>query len=452
MRRARRQQGFIFLLIPPVIAGMLILSAASLTRSLSDRQAAIRFLANQQAFYLAEGGLDMALKTLREAPPDQPLPACPPSQELSTGSASCAMTTQADGTILVTATGSVGTTATQTITAVMDRPTPLFQWALFSNGWIYLWSQPGSLVDSYDSSVGPYDPAAPKTVDATIQTNGSILQESIFQDGVPTEFWADLVVGPGGDPTVGSSRTWPCGVICLDDATVLHGQTRAASDPIALPPIIPPAGSPVGSPLTSCPNPPVLEVSAFAYSSLSMPADCHVTLVGDGIVHLEDLAIGNRSTLTLNGKIQLVTNSLQYAWTPDDPAPWTMGFPPATVEIGSGSAEVYLMGSADTWSVNFVNRTQIPKNLAIYTQSRIYLGVSGSDVSNSFYGVVYAPNSSIDFWGAYSDQTQFFGSFIGRFVDGYGRQIHYDRALKNPGNTTFSLPLKPARVRLWRQS
>ena len=91
---------------------------------------------------------------------------------------------------------------------------------------------------------------------------------------------------------------------------MIHGDRSAATSTVVLPPINFPSGCPTGFVLNSCPADPTIDVATFNHSALILPPNCQITLVGNGLIHLDDLDIGNGSSVQLQGDIRLSTRRL----------------------------------------------------------------------------------------------------------------------------------------------
>lgn len=76
----RRNAGFVILTVLAFLTGVITLSGVGITRSMTERTVAQQYAAQQQAFYLAEAGVDEALFWLRTqaAPPGCPTTPIPP--------------------------------------------------------------------------------------------------------------------------------------------------------------------------------------------------------------------------------------------------------------------------------------------------------------------------------------------------------------------------------------
>jgi hypothetical protein len=427
--RSTGEEGFIFLSGLALASSLLIFLSIGAIRSVTELSASERFLAKQRAFYLAEGRLDEALVQLAADP--SATGNCATAADPAYGTSACLITDPGDGTRVITATGTV-LGVQQNLQAVVEPQGGVspFQWALFGDQLVSIWGNwaeeyENTVVDSYDSTGAPGGENQ-----ATVQTNNGLIMVGVGSPLPPWSEWArgvdlygDAVIGPGGDTTAQ----------ILDSTTpgyashgVVHGEKRAAAAPVELPVLATPPGAPSGGPLNSCPEDPVIDVADFGYSSIILPSDCEITLAGDGVVHLDDLDIGQDSEVHIEGNVTLSTASM------------TMR-PQAIFRVTSGSASVYVNETADldAGDFRFVNVTEDPKNLTLYIQAEEQVGGGMPIVTiathglptpaATFYGAVYVPHGTITLTGGH-----LYGSFVSKMTSVHVyANVHYDVSLKN---------------------
>ncbi len=104
----RPAKGFVLLMSLFVITGLASLVSVSLTRSAIEMRAASQFITSQQAFYLAEAGLDKKTYELNDSSPTNDLT---PIQTASSGGTYSVTVTQLDpATLRLDSLGQIGTT------------------------------------------------------------------------------------------------------------------------------------------------------------------------------------------------------------------------------------------------------------------------------------------------------------------------------------------------------
>ncbi|MBI2495975.1 MAG: hypothetical protein HYW10_05370 [Candidatus Omnitrophica bacterium] len=393
-----RQRGFLLITGLLITSGLILLTTGSLVRSQVEWTAASRFLAQQQALYLAEGRMEQVVAAFALSPNLAQGTTCPSGVETAGGTTSCTLTplqlyvngpgglTTQPVQILVTATvpNALTPLGRQSLEAVVEVPsTPLFQWAAYGGAAVTLMSSwfisNGIIVDSYDSSRGPYDPLAPKTLEARVQVGDATLIPTIFV-GNRSAIWGDaLATDLRYITTIGTGR--------------IYGQ-RLVAPPPAMPAVRTPIGTPRGGVLTSCPSgSETLDVSAFPYSQITLSSPCDLTIRGQGAVFLDDLSMPLGSRLTFDGQIEA---------------------------LGS--------------------------NFALIT-----------NLNGKFHGVVYAPSRTSGVmipqtWPRFGDPSnEVFGSVVSGvgMVDlGGSSRVHQDLSLKTLGAPIG--PSNPVKLRSWR--
>ena len=439
MMRAHRQQGSVFLSSLVAISGLLALLAVGTVRSATELSVAERFLTKQQAFALAEGRMDEAFVQLLANPTFVgncavlPIPAntattCTVADPGVSSPGTTMRTIQVTGTVRG---------VPQTLNAVVQVQSPWpFRWAVYAKSEaarVYGRSvsvPDRDVVDSYDST----DPTAP-TNQAVVQTEltslGTIAighNQGVAGSG-KVDLYGDAVIGVGGNPDdIIESSNYPS----MSDG-VVYGARRAATTAVVLPPITPPTGSPGWTYVdpSTCPPGGTQTIQAWnVFFGMDLPAGCTLTIQGNGTIHLHYLQLGAGSEVRLNGNVVLETSYM------------SMGSNATVRVLSGGSTEIYVTTGLDMQPGSWLaNDTQLPKNLALYTQpgggsNRVRLeGRAGE----AFYGLLYAPNTNIE-----ATNGDYYGSFVGKMVfigsSGLGTNLHYDLSLQTGSSPNMSTP------------
>ena len=98
------------------------------------------------------------------------------------------------------------------------------------------------------------------------------------------------------------------------------------------------------------------------------------------------------------------------------------------VDNSAGPVTLYVLGKV---SVSGGGKIQVadpdPERFAVYVASTQPVSVTGGGTGSRFYGVVYAPTSSLSVTG----NGEFFGAFVGAATTANGSsRVHYDVALR----------------------
>jgi choice-of-anchor A domain-containing protein len=104
----------------------------------------------------------------------------------------------------------------------------------------------------------------------------------------------------------------------------------------------------------------------------------------------------------------------------------------ATLNL-SGPTVFYLTGDLDTSGGDVVNTTEDPKNLVIYMTG----GTATVNASVDWYGVIYAPETDIQFTGS----ADVYGAIVGASIDASGSgEIHFDEDVSFVLEADIDLP------------
>lgn len=466
----RHGLGNILLISLLVLSGLLTLATVSISRSSTGLLAARRFLAGQQAFHAAEGRVDHAIVTLEQEPGlTGPCPAIP---DPPFGTSTCTMTDRGDGTRLITASGfvpnAISPTAQRDLDVVVEvQANSPFRWAAFAKTRMEVGtpSDAGGVVDSYDSRLGGYG-AVLSQPDAKY---GSLNQS---HDSLESSWGADIRIN-GNGPTTESdiikfganyriygaamTRATPAsGAISLHSSTTIKKGNAGVTAPedYLPPPIQVPSGSPAGS-RYGCSNTSMtmtVQEVINTVSAIDTGANCHITITGDGTIHLDWVALDSGSSLTLDGDITLVSHgTYDPTYNAYDPAV-NFGSDSRAISLANdasikvttaGSAKVYALDVVKLKAGNSINNlTHNPTKFSLFVQGGFK--ADGTD-GIIFYGSLYAPDSTVDL----GKNAQVYGSLIANQLNANtNTRIHFDEALAQAGSSGGSATVT---VRAWAE-
>ena len=231
------ERGFAMLTTMLLLMGLLAFTQVGLLRAMTEQRVTSLFVDHQQAFYLAESGVDQAVWELRHGNPPfgtwtEATAGCtqPPCRQLALGETTV-LIQDSDGPLTIVQSSATVSNAAQAIELVVDRtPSSSFPYAIHTDQTIQL-SGEDAIVDSYDSSAGPYAPGG---------TNGDIRTNS---NATPAVTLGDRIT-VAGTITVGAGPNPPSIVINAGAGSTYLGSSQEAAIP--LPPVIPPGGAPTG--------------------------------------------------------------------------------------------------------------------------------------------------------------------------------------------------------------
>ena len=283
----------VFLLALFSVTGALVLSMAGLTQSASSLLAANRAVAKQQAFHLAEAGLDDGLRELTVGGSDFDgwddgaggpcVTACEKAATLPTGTYEVRIADITVTTLEIVSAGSVSTAlgapsqADAHVEAFVELDgTAPFQQAVCGDTEVRV-EHPGTLVDSYDSGTGPYDIVTNRTWNGHVRTN-STADDTVRIENV--SIYGDLIVGQGATP--------PEDVVDDRGGNLVTGTVYAAPANLPLDPIEIPPGLPHSGDLTSSQ---VLPAGLLRYGVCSASSGVVITTGGDVTLYCDTLTV-----------------------------------------------------------------------------------------------------------------------------------------------------------------
>ncbi|MFA5393179.1 MAG: hypothetical protein WC338_01825 [Candidatus Ratteibacteria bacterium] len=382
--KIRSKNGY---LLPMVIIYMIIamiVGAGIMVIGSMDRIEANKRLHREQAFYLAEAGIDYARYQLKQSSSWMPNPN-PMTVNLGAGSFELTQTINGN-TITNTSTGKVNGVKDETIVVNLTKGSGggYFSQGLFGASQISIYGS--SQIYGYDSRTGA-------AADASTGSNSSIYINS-----------TGIIHGDAAVPSTGSITypSWSPNAITGDQDTNAALRTP---DPVTIP-----------TSLTSLPRitqtTPGLtgnfKVSGGNYTMSSWPRDAGITA---GDYHLKSLSIASDAELTISGTVRLyIENALSITNNSNG------------IILGSGANLAIYMGGGG--AVTFSNSAQLnyndsPANIAIYVTGSPAVSLTGNCRINA---AIYAPGSTVTISGS----SELRGGVIANQVNLTGNVRLYD--------------------------
>ncbi|MFA6046757.1 MAG: hypothetical protein WC718_17370 [Phycisphaerales bacterium] len=324
--------------------------------------------------------------------------------------------------------------------AIPNQPAILKQIRVGSAAPMRLWSNTivskgnvtfsgSAAIDSYDSSLGPWNPATNRSDHATVATNATV------QVTGNAEIYG-YVATNGTTPQVGGSGR-------------IYGATSPASPNVD--------ASRVRADFNAnLSEPTVPAVTMIALGSYALGTSSVVVLprLGDAVSEngryvysATDISLTGSSTLMIDGAVDIIVSG-----------PFSVGGT-SQLTVGGGvalnpSLNLYCSGDVSMGGNGMVNSTTKPSSLCIWgtkvgeTPQTVALGGS-----SDFIGTIYAPNANITTSGS----ADVFGAMIGKTVTlGSGTAFHYDVQLEQTTTSAGPTPLAGTgngylRVRSWSE-
>lgn len=397
----RGQKGIALVITLLIMTILLVMGTAFMSISSTETMIALNERNRAQAFHLAEAGVERAIAELglngayggsggeqNLGPGTYTVSVCPPT-------CIAPIVAPADpNQRIITATGCVRNCtmfgrATAQIGVTVQRGSP-FQFGLFGLNIFRLESSgTGVVVDSYDSSLGPYDPANPgfeghihSNADIDVQANSTVKGNA--------QAVGSITVGAGS--TITGTQTEGVSGVGVVTSISYPACTGGAG--------ISPAGN-------------------YVYN----PIDCSLTLIAGKTVTF-DGGTHSFSKITLESNARLAVN---------------------------GPVTLYMIDQFVAQSGAVVNTSQIPSNLMIFSSYNGTDG-NGKDAmmmapgSGEFYAGIYALNGEVEF---NNGGWQIYGAIVAKEIDiENGSGFHFDKAITQASNAAGKFrPL----ARTWRE-
>lgn len=398
MKMNKKGLGIIAAVLIMLVVAVMGVTLASLLGT--NTQSSVNYLQSQQAFFLAESGVQKALLALKNNDWISWGGANPKTISATLtgyGDYDVSVANPASTTPHITATGyipnrSASVKAVRVIEADAQQKSIFGQYGAFAGG-----SGGGSSIgvklggnaytDSYDSSIGLYNVAGNIGQDGDVGTNADI---SVSGSAV---IKGDAVTGPSGtfnnDPAVTGSIT--------HDASVTF-----------IPVVVPATLTSLAS-LGTVNSTTSISAGNYKYSDFNLASSDTITITGPANIYLT-----GSNSIKMTGSSQIVVSS-----------------------SSTGPVVIYADGDVSAAGQGITNSTFLPANFQLY-------GSKSSPTQNikltggtSFYGVVYAPNGAMTISGI----SDLYGSYIGDTMDmGGGGALHHDGALSSMSGLPSFIP------------
>jgi len=365
----------------------------------TNTQSSVNYMQSQQAFFLAESGVQNALLALKSYTTGAAWTAAGwtgtypagPMQLAATltgyGDYNVSIASPATSSPHITSTGYIpNRSASVKAVRVVDayaKGTNLFSlYAGFGGGSgggssIGVTISGGSYTDSYDSSIGRYN------VNGNIGSDGDIGTN------------ADITVTGGSSKIHGDATTGPSGT--FNNTSAVTGSIAHDAN-VTLPAVVVPASLTSLTSLGDIKNTTASIASGnYKYGKFDISSTQTITITGPAYIYLSGT---NSLSLNLSGSSQLIVS------------------PSST-----GPVVIYAGGEVKASGGGIVNSTYLPSNFQLYgSQSPTQkITISGG---SDFYGLVYAPNAALTLSGGL---TNYYGSFIGdTLTHTGGAGLHHD--------------------------
>lgn len=397
--RHKRGLGIIAAIIIMLVMAVMGVTLASLLGT--NAQSSVNYMQSQQAFYLAESGIQSALFALKSNSTQANWTTAGWTGTYPAGPMQLAATLSGHGDYNVTidlsvpksphitSTGYIpnrntSNAAKRVVDVYAQNTNLLGQYAGFAGGsgggsTIAVSMNGQSYTDSYNASIGRYN------------VNGNIGQ----QGDVGTN--ADIATSGQADIN-GNATTGPSGT--FSNQAAVSG-TIAHNSNVTLPAVVVPAS------LTSLPSSGSISVTGqgtqalasgnYKYSSISTSGQATLTITGPANIYLT-----GSSSISSSGQSQIAISA-----------------------SSAGPVIIYADGNISASGQGFLNNTYLPANLQIYGSNASSQNITLSGQA-AFYGLIYAPEGNLSISG----QGGAFGSFIGDQLTMSGQAaIHHDVSL-----------------------
>ena len=383
-------KGVAFIVALLILLTISILGIVILITSNIDSKVTGNLRTGTEAFYLAEAGIQRALRQINYNVSSTPLYYNDAGHlgtifsDQSLGSGTYSVTIAADGTdssgnkiLSVTSTGTISSTNALKKVNVRIIPqytnTNLFKYAAFGQNGI-TFSGNNAMTDSYDSALGDYG-------GSNKGANGDIGSNTTSNAGVSlsnSNIYGDIAIGSGGNTST---------VITQGPNAAVSGSKSALSANEVFPDVTIPSGTGPGT-------------------ALSISGNNTVNL-SSGTYYYTSISISGSGKLNINGDVT-----------------------------------IYVSGSVDASGNGIVNTTSNPANFHLKVSGTSSVSIKGN---GGFYGGVYAPNAPVTING----NGALYGSVVGSTVNFTGNaQLHYDEALETLGGGNV---LSSYKISAWKE-
>ena len=369
---------------------LLVIGATFLKLATSERISADKSIYLNQAFYLAEAGVERGKAWLNSvsSPPTSTIDPFGGLQSYGGGTYQVTITPLSATRYEVSSVSRFGHPMVSKTLNIIMQVQSIFSYAIFGDKNVTL--KGNAYIDSYDSQNGNYG-------GTNIKSNGNVRTNAIatmypysvyFPDSVDlannSTIKGNVIIGPGGDLS---------GAITIKGNAKIIGDKSVASEPEELPIVTVPTGLPNQGSISVGGNDTLTVSSSGQYSSITLNSNSILTLSGN-------------LTIYVSGALSLNSNS--------------------QIKITAGSnVNIYISGSFSQSSNSQINNlTKDPTKLAIYGDDSL-TNVSWNSNSD-FYGTFYARKATVDL----NSNANIYGSIMAMTVNlNSNAKVHYDEAL-----------------------
>jgi hypothetical protein len=370
-----KSQGGMVLIVCMILLLMLsLIGITAITTSNTELEISGNELYSNEAFYLADAGLEKSLAALDDTVAWR---AGFHNEHLGRGTYSVVITDSTTnpnlGDRLLA--GSVGRVdqVVKSIEAYL-RPVYIYPFSYGAYGRDSVNFAGNAMMDSYDSDDGTY---ASQVHGNHAGENGAVGSEGTINLEGQVDIYGDAGTTEGGDIVYGGGAT-------------VHGDTSTASLPPEFPPI-PQEEIDYAEANNNAPGGLVLDGNANYNNGthdLDVAAGGSVTFTS-GIYYLSDVSVTGHGSIIIEPGADVI---------------------------------IYVVGNWDSSGGTIINSNHTPLSFQLYSVGDSLLVAGGSE----FYGAIYAPESKVVVAGG----SHFYGSIVGAtFDNGGGTDCHYDEAM-----------------------
>jgi hypothetical protein len=310
-------------------------------------------------------------------------------------------------------------------------PAPLFSNAVAATTGAVVFNSSGVKADSYNSSIGDYDPVnSPSNIgySAVIASGStSVLTPSVQLNDAQISGYVVSSAGVQPDTTSATVKGKTAYGNPVDPGQIMSLPSSYPSLPSSYPTLFAEPASPITGydslPVSPMGDPTGAAQTTYRVSTFSMAGTDSYNVVGPVTLFVDgDLSIADNAKITLSGKGSLA------------------------IHVGGNLA--IDGGGIDNQTLDAQTLGRKPKNLAIFDSTPSKTVEIGT--TTPLYGVVYTPNSDL----VVNNLPKMFGSIVANSVTfNSATEIHYDLALRSPttypGDAAFAGIVAPYTVTSW---
>lgn len=391
------ERGSTLVMVLLVVSAIAVMSLSLVTTAMQSNEERKQAHENLNAIYIAEAGIQMAAMELSMGRPGG---LGSESNPISYGTGTLQVDVQAlpGGLFQVTSSGNENGSSATVEVLMSNVSQPAYRWAAFGDETMILDSS--AMVDSYNSSLGPYtDQDNSGSGSSTYALgNGDVGSNNDIVMYSNADIHGDAVPGPGYSATTNGNST-------------ISGSTTASSDLYDLEPLEFPTIASTGALTASGTS--VLPSGEYYYSSLVVDNNSELIITGPATIVADDMSVEANSSIIIDA-----TNGPVEFWVYND---FTMNSNTLIAATDFNPANVKLLLNAD----NILDPdalVDVDNDIAFESNAK-------------FFGVISAPNSSIEI----NSNFELFGSIEAKRVHlDSNSKVHFDENLLISTATTTS--------------